>query len=385
MRRNKKLTVAIVTVGRFHLADLARELVKYGHEVHFYSDLPPIRLHRFNVFPTRVITFWSVTILSLLERKLARYFGLQLSALERFKNTLLDYLVSRRLARCDVLIGMSGITLAAGARAKKKYQAQFWLERTSRHILSQRQILKSVNAKIEITDHTVRREILGYELADRVNVPSGHVRDSFLEQGFAEKKIFVNPFGVDLSMFNWIGIEPDLLPTMIMVGIWTKRKACHVLVEAWQKLGNVKLIHVGPVDDVELPNDGTYFKHYPAVDQSTLATYYAQAHMLVLPSFEDGFGMVLSQALACGLSIIASDRTGAPDLQNLLDLKNRIVVVPAGDGSGLAAAIETHMPDAIKNRNSPLPKEQLTALSWERFGRSYDNELQKIQPPIRER
>jgi starch synthase len=40
----------------------------------------------------------------------------------------------------------------------------------------------------------------------------------------------------------------------------------------------------------------------------------SQCHALVLPSIEDGFGLVLAQALACGCPVIATDHTGAPDL-----------------------------------------------------------------------
>ena len=38
---------------------------------------------------------------------------------------------------------------------------------------------------------------------------------------------------------------------------------------------------------------------------------------LVLPSIQDGFGMVLAQALCCGLPIISSANTGGKDLLEL--------------------------------------------------------------------
>jgi starch synthase len=38
------------------------------------------------------------------------------------------------------------------------------------------------------------------------------------------------------------------------------------------------------------------------------------SHVMVLPSIEDGFGLVQAQALACGCPVIASRNTGAEDL-----------------------------------------------------------------------
>ena len=38
------------------------------------------------------------------------------------------------------------------------------------------------------------------------------------------------------------------------------------------------------------------------------------SHVLVLPSIQEGFGMVMAQALACGCPVIASKSSGAPDL-----------------------------------------------------------------------
>jgi starch synthase len=40
----------------------------------------------------------------------------------------------------------------------------------------------------------------------------------------------------------------------------------------------------------------------------------SRSHVLTLPSIEEGFGLVMPQALACGCPVIATDHTGAPDL-----------------------------------------------------------------------
>ena len=42
----------------------------------------------------------------------------------------------------------------------------------------------------------------------------------------------------------------------------------------------------------------------------------SRSHVMVLPSIQEGFGMVQAQALACGCPVIATQNTGAQDLFN---------------------------------------------------------------------
>jgi glycosyltransferase involved in cell wall biosynthesis len=47
--------------------------------------------------------------------------------------------------------------------------------------------------------------------------------------------------------------------------------------------------------------------------------WFARSSIFVLPSIEDGFGMVLAEAQACGLPVIASVNSGGPDIINEAD------------------------------------------------------------------
>ena len=79
--------------------------------------------------------------------------------------------------------------------------------------------------------------------------------------------------------------------------------------------------------------------HHGPVAQSALKHFYAAADLFVLASRQDGFGMVLSQALASGLPVVCTDRTGGGDLAEMPGFASRITVVPAGDVGALAEAI----------------------------------------------
>jgi glycosyltransferase involved in cell wall biosynthesis len=64
------------------------------------------------------------------------------------------------------------------------------------------------------------------------------------------------------------------------------------------------------------------------VGQRALAEEFRQSSVLVLPSLEEGFGLVVPQALACGLPCIVSDRVGAADLIRHRDNGS---IFPVGD------------------------------------------------------
>ena len=130
---------------------------------------------------------------------------------------------------------------------------------------------------------------------------------------------------------------------VIMVGGWGYEKGCDLIVEAIRKT-NYSFIHVGSIKDVDFPQEKN-FTHIDPVDQSKLIEYYNQAKVFILPSRQDGFGMVLSQALACNLPIIGSNNCGAPDLKKMVELPEYITIIKDYTADAIVTAIHT----AIKN------------------------------------
>lgn len=49
LKYTQKLKIGILTSGRFHVCDLARELSRFGHDVRFYSLVPPHRTKQFGL------------------------------------------------------------------------------------------------------------------------------------------------------------------------------------------------------------------------------------------------------------------------------------------------------------------------------------------------
>ncbi len=374
MRSN--LRVAIATAGRFHVFDLARELHALGHDVTLYSYVPHQRARQFGIGDEYYVNLLPFVAPALIWQRIARYWLPQ--AAEWFSYKSLNWAVRLRLRPCDVFVCMSGIYLEAARYAKRKFDAKIWLERGSQHILSQDEILRQIPGVERPSARTIKRELEGYELADRIVIPSKHVEDSFRRDPRAFAKVFRNPLGVDLDAFPLRERKDARAPfTLLFVGNWSLRKGCDLLTKAVMSLPDVQLLHVGAVSDAGFPADDKRFVHVDAVSQVELPQFYTRAAALVLPSREDGFGMVMAQALASGLPIICTDRTGGPDLAYTPAFAERITIVPSGDVAALATAIGTLKERLRKDNLAPLIPSDRELLSWTSYARRYSDELRR--------
>jgi starch synthase len=358
-----KLKVGIAASGRFHLLDLARELDALGVDVYFYSYVSRKRAMAFGL-PKRCHVALLPFLLPLvfLERLFPRFFP---RAIERLMCWALDVLVILRMRRCDVFICMSGLYLLAARFAKWRYGAFVHVHRSSRHILSQKKILSAIPGAQQVSSFMAARELKGYVIANHIIVPSSHVLESFQPYPDQAQKVFMNLLGVDIDQFPLRkNVQPLNQPTIIFVGQWSYQKGVDILVEAIRDMAGVQLIHVGALADAPFPSESA-FVHYGHVSQSKLREFYELAHVLVLPSRQDGFGMVLSQALSSGLQVVCTDQTGGPDLAKLPGLARHIHIVPACDPRMLRCALA----QALANITtvSPITETERQMLSWTRY------------------
>ncbi len=202
------LRIAIAAAGRFHVLDLARELhaSRAPRQVLLLS-CRKARARSFALPAECVVSLLPFAMPALAWQRLAPGFLPRLR--ERMMYAALNYAAILRLRRCDVFICMSGIYLEAARFARWRYGARIWLERGSRHILSQLRILAEIDGAEQPSRFTVRRELAGYEMADRIVVPSVHAEESFATVPDLRSKLFRNPYGVDLGMFPARGSKDD--------------------------------------------------------------------------------------------------------------------------------------------------------------------------------
>lgn len=82
------------------------------------------------------------------------------------------------------------------------------------------------------------------------------------------------------------------------------------------------------------------------VNQSQLPSVYCAADLFVLPSLFEPFGLVVNEAMLCGLPVVVSDHVGAKF--DLVHPDENGYVFPAGDVEALATIFQQILPDPQK-------------------------------------
>jgi glycosyltransferase involved in cell wall biosynthesis len=147
---------------------------------------------------------------------------------------------------------------------------------------------------------------------------SSFSRRTLVEHGVCPEKIRINPYGVDCSRFLCRQRNGSKPMRFVFVGAIGARKGVPLLVEAWKQLSGrgAELWLVGPATPAtfslmpELP--GLTYKG--AMPHDEVPGILQQCDVLVFPSYFEGFGLVLLEAMACGLPVITTTATAGPDI-----------------------------------------------------------------------
>lgn len=372
------MDIVIATSRAFHLAHLSRELATLGHNVTLIGYVPTWRMSRYSYAPA----VYKSEFLSLLPDSalaLQRPFpGAQRRATLQIMADL-DLRVIRSLPKCDVFIGLSGVIVDAFKRAREEFGAVTICERASAHIRVQERLLTRTDGKSGLDPEYVDRELASYINAEYVSVPSDFAYQSFIDEGFPDRRLFSNVYGVNLSRFQ---MRPrpagQSSPFKVLyVGGWSYQKGCDLLADALSENGDWQLTHAGLRDDLPFPvNDRfTTLGHVP---NSQLPEVYASHDAFILPSRQDGFGMVLLESLASGLPILASAFTGAADVLKHLQTRDRVRIIDDLSAAGICREIERLVADCGSGRMSAHDPSDLEAFTWQAYGARYARFLDQV-------
>jgi len=340
------ISVSISVGGRFHAFDLAREMQKRGHLKRLITSYPRFKAREWGLPNDKVESILSHELICRGMGLIAIPASIRRELQFRMHNRF-DRLAAKRIPPgTEVFTGWSGMSLNCLLRAKS-LGAKTVLERGSAHIRTQNRLLAEGYRRAGypwagIHEGGMAREVEEYRLADLIAVPSQFARQTFLDEGVPADKIVVNPYGCDLSVFR-PGRKEDKVFRVIHCGQISLQKGAHLLVQAFLELDlpNSELWMIGAPtaemkDFLGKVHDSRIFIKGP-FPQVSLPAYYAQGSVFCLATLQDGFAMVILQALSCGLPVIATRNSGAPDVVE--DGKSGFLV-DAGNVEALKAKLQ---------------------------------------------
>lgn len=154
-------------------------------------------------------------------------------------------------------------------------------------------------------------------------------------------------------------------------------KGCDLIVGALKDT-DIKFLHVGALVDIEFPTLPN-FTHIDPVDQTQLINYYNMAKVSVLSSRQDGFGMVLAQAIACNLPLVGSIDTGAEDLKGMVEFPEYITIIDKYTPECVKNAIECGLEKYSKLGDKIYAGSAIENMTWAAYGKRYSEFLNKVR------
>ena len=165
------------------------------------------------------------------------------------------------------------------------------------------------------SDEKRKRKSEELALADRVIVASQFVADSLRRD--VGCTISVIPYGGQTEYF--VPGTRDLTTfRALYVGRVGPRKGVHYLLQAWKRSGfpaeELELVGIDDFPAEWLSRSLCGVRYTRSIPHPELRAVYQRASVFVFPTLSDGFGLVLLEAMASGVPIIATRNSGAVDL-----------------------------------------------------------------------
>jgi alpha-maltose-1-phosphate synthase len=179
------------------------------------------------------------------------------------------------------------------------------------------------------------------QLADVVFVASQHVRRT-LNGVVPDEKIRVINYGAPpVQPSREIPRDSGVPLKVLFVGALIQRKGIGYLLEAIERLGpQVELTLIGTryAPNARVDTACQRWRWYETVSHSEVLDVMMHSDVLVLPSLSEAFGLVVTEALACGLPVIITPNVGAGDL--VMDGREAFVV-PICSSEAIAERLNT--------------------------------------------
>ncbi len=340
------MKISISATNPCHLFPLAVELAQRKALGCYYSGYPAWKLGAPAGLPVRTHSLRTNVVYGLL-KFLPEGWRPRSRTLFRWQDHGFDRWVGAHLEGCDFVHAMPGQCLHT-FRAARRLGIRTVLNHATGPVREWVRIVEPEYTRVGLRltdvcpydDAYFAREDEEYALADWHCVASSVVREQLIGLGIDARRIWQAPYGADHRVFHPDGANTPEEFRITFAGQVVLRKGLRTLLEALTLAAQPdwRVDFYGGVagesrQDLDAYRGATPLHFHGPVTQDSLAAAFRSSSVLVLPSLEEGFGLVIPQALNCGLPAIVSDRVGGKDF-----VRHRAngSVVRVGDAAALA-------------------------------------------------
>lgn len=318
------MKAALVTTNKFHFFEAAHELKRRGLLGRVISGYPRRLVHRSWMEPGDLVSRPLFTSLFMASNRMFQDTQWQ-RELEWRAHEWVDKRAASHLEGCQAVMAMCCTGLHCGAEMQKR-GGKLLIDRPVLHIETQDAVLAEEYGRAgvpykPIDKRKVDKEKAEYEACDFLLAPSQIVRRSMEAKGVPAGKIRVLSLGADVAKFRPEGRAGRQGFEIIFAGNVSIQKGIRVLAEAVEKLAfsPVRVVLAGRVLNETAPflarlEKSCTLEVLGSIGQDQLRQAMNRASVLVLPSVQDGFGVVVPQAMACGVPVVVSTMAGASEI-----------------------------------------------------------------------
>jgi glycosyltransferase involved in cell wall biosynthesis len=340
MKRRLVIVTEIISPYRIPLFNALAQNPDVDLHVIFLGDTDP-KLRQWQVYKQEIN--FSYQVLPSWRKRIGKY------------NALLNFGIQKALEQ-----SAPEVVLCGGYSYIASWQALRWARRNRvRFLLWSESNLQDMRRRYRFVEF-LKKQFL--KRSDGFVVPGRSALEYLRAQGIGESRISIAPNAVDNDLFakaaesarrNALALRRELaLPDryFLFVGRLVREKGIFELLSAYLNLSEqlrreIGFVFVGDGEArQELQSFGSSIspgnvRFVGFVQREQLGAYYGLAAALVLPTYTDTWGMVVNEAMACGLPVIVSRAAGCA--ADLVHENRNGLLVTTRDVHSLETAIGT--------------------------------------------
>ncbi|MCS3861657.1 glycosyltransferase involved in cell wall biosynthesis [Salinibacter ruber] len=289
----------------------------------------------------------------------------------RIFDRIVKWKIRQQLDEGDIFYGWAGHCLESLKEAKK-IGATTFIERSCPHIEFQKEVLKEESkiTGIKYSGKSLQDEIMKkeYEETDYIVTPSTYSYESFVDSKVDIEKVLKVNLGARIYDKDKKNKEDDTF-RVLYVGGNALRKGLFYLLKAWNKmsLNNSELVIRGNVPlGLKKHTETDNIKVVGRVNRKKLRKMYQNSSVFCLPSVDEGFGMVVSEAMSHSLPVIITENVGAKDI--VKDEKDGFII-PIRDCKKISEKVQFLKENKKRAKKmGKNAKKKAKKYTWNRYG-----------------